>query len=65
MTLGTLDLSMWPPALVFALVVIVLVCHVLPDVISLSPSKRSSRPSSPSGQQPTASRASTKTQASN
>lgn len=37
MNLGTLDLSTLPPALVWALVVIVLVCHVLPDAIRISP----------------------------
>lgn len=45
MNLGTLDLSMWPPALVWSLLVIVLVCHVLPDAIALSPKS----PTSPSG----------------
>lgn len=42
MNLGTLDLSMWPPALVWSLLVIVLVCHVLPDAISLSKRKPTS-----------------------
>lgn len=40
------DLSMWPPALVFSLVVIVLVCHVLPDVLRLAPKETTSLPSS-------------------
>ena len=43
------DLSMWPPALVFALVVIVLVCHVLPDVLSISSHQPTSLPLSTGG----------------
>lgn len=59
MNLGTLDLTTLPPALVLCLVVIVLVCHVLPDVLTLSPSRKSSLPNSPSGQPQIASPTST------
>lgn len=42
MNLGTLDLSMLPPAALWALVCIVLVCHVLPDALSLAPKRTTS-----------------------
>ena len=44
-----LDLSMWPPALAFALVVIVCVCHVLPDVLETPFRPKTSRPLSTAG----------------
>lgn len=53
MNLGTLDLSMWPPALVWSLLVIVLVCHVLPDAIALTP--RASASTAPTSAVPSAS----------
>lgn len=37
MNLGTLDLSSLPPVAVWCMVVIILVCHVLPDAISFVP----------------------------
>lgn len=49
MNLGTLDLSMWPPVLVWSLLVIVLVCHVLPDAIALAPKTSTSLPPSTDG----------------
>lgn len=49
MNIGTLDLSTLPPTLAWCLVVIVLVCKVLPDVISFETSGRISLPSSTGG----------------
>jgi hypothetical protein len=35
MTNTQLDLSMWPPALVFALCVVYVICKVLPDILTI------------------------------
>lgn len=61
MNLGTLDLSTLPPVALWCLIVIVLVCHVLPDAITLAPSRKSSPQNSPSGPAPTQSPAPVKT----
>jgi hypothetical protein len=49
MNIGTLDLSYLPPAIAWVMVVIVLVCHVLPDVISFEKTRTISLPSSTAG----------------
>lgn len=49
MNLGTVDLSMLPAGLAWALVVIVLVCHVLPDVITLTGTPKTSPQPSTAG----------------
>lgn len=49
MNIGTLDLSTLPPTLAWCLVVIVLVCKVLPDVISFESTGKISLPPSTAG----------------
>jgi hypothetical protein len=44
MDLSTVDFSLWPPALVFAVIVIYVVAGVLPDVLNTSPRATLSRP---------------------
>ena len=43
MIIDGVDYSGWPPALAFALCVIVLVCRVLPDVLTITSTPRTSR----------------------
>lgn len=49
MDLSTVDFSGWPPALVWSVIVIVVVCKLLPDVLGPFPTTTTSLRSSTGG----------------